>query len=148
MTCKNVWALVRLKINDTGKAICPIINLTTTNIFMRKTHRRTKSREVRTPPGPLSESKGTVQWGSSKDGYSGGSTGWVQREGTVGGAHWVGAKEGYSGGGPSGESKRTGGVHLRWVHKRIKASMLKKKFCVWSPLKNPWIFPCSTLMLV
>ena len=91
-----------MKINDTGKAICPIINLTTTNIFMRKTHRRTKSREVRTPPGPLSESKGTVQWGvqwgSSKDGYSGGPlgeskgrvqwggpTGWVQRKGTVGG---------------------------------------------------------------
>ena len=42
MTCKNVWALVRLKINDTGKAICPIINLTNTNIFMRKTLRRTK----------------------------------------------------------------------------------------------------------
>ena len=93
MTCKNVWALVRLKINDTGKAICPIINLTTTNIFMRKTHRRTKSREVRTPPGPLSESKGTVQWGvqwgSSKDGYSGGplgeSKGRVQWGGPLGG---------------------------------------------------------------
>lgn len=105
-----------MKINDTGKAICPIINLTTTNIFMRKTHRRTKSREVRTPPGPLSESKGTVQWGvqwgSSKDGYSGGPlgeskgrvqwggpTGWVQRKGTVGGSIRRVQREG-TGGGP------------------------------------------------
>ena len=44
--------------------------------------------------GPLSESKGRVQWG----------------------AHWVGAKEGYSGGVHQESPKRRyggGGVHLR-----------------------------------
>ena len=112
--------------------------------------------------GPVGEFKGWVQWGvhwvSPKGGYSGGftrwvqrdrtvggSTEWVQREGTVGGAHWVGAKEGYSGEVHQESPKRRyggGGVHLRWVHKRKRASKLKKN-SVFGPLSK---IPGSSLV--
>ena len=111
--------------------------------------------------GPVGEFWGWVQWGvhwvSPKGGYSGGFTRWVQRDRTVGGplseskgrVQWGGPLGGCKGrvqwGGPSGESKekvRGGGVHLRWVHKRRRASKLKKN-SVFGPLSK---IPGSSLV--
>ena len=111
--------------------------------------------------GPVGEFWGWVQWGvhwvSPKGGYSGGFTRWVQRDRTVGGStEWV-QREGTVGG-PTGWVQRKGtvggsirrvqregtggGVHLRWVHKRRRASKLKKN-SVFGPLSK---IPGSSLV--